>query len=306
VKTFQNRKGPKERQWAKRFMYTVVPLGGLFALLLGFLYGFHLLLIVLGISLLPTGVMAWLDNGKVNKRDQELAPFLRSLGNVTASMGTTIGASMEKIDRRSLGTLEPTIRRLQTRLRKQISPDKSWDAFRDEAGSELISRGTRMFVDGVTLGGPPERVGAIAAEFAMDAALMRSRRLVSSAPFAFLVIPLHFAMTGLMVFVLEIMKAFNTRISVAADTLESQADGSGLAMLPSLPVFQQHDMGMLSVLTMVSLVSMTISNALTPKFALGGHSTITALFGGITLIMTGFNLFIIPPVAGQVLLPAAA
>jgi flagellar protein FlaJ len=305
VKTFQNRRGPKERQWAKRFMYTVVPLGGLFALLLGFLFGFYLFLIVLGISLLPTGVMAWLDNAKVNKRDQELAPFLRSLGNVTASMGTTVGASMEKIDRRALGTMEPTIRRLQIRLRKQISPEKSWNAFRDEAGSELINRASRMFVDGVGLGGPPEQVGAIAAEFSMDAALMRSRRLVSAAPFAFLVIPLHFAMTGLMVFVLEIMKAFNSRITEAATTLEAQSEGSGLALLPSLPVFQSHDMGMLSLLTMVALVPMTISNALTPKFALGGHSMLTALFGGITLIMTGFNLFIIPPIAAQVLLPPA-
>ena len=177
----------------------------------------------------------------MSKRDQELAPFLRSLGNVTASLGTTISASLEKIDRRSLGTLEPTIKRLQVRLRNHVSPEKSWDAFRDEAGTELISRATRIFVDGVSLGGPPERVGAIAAEYAMDAALMRARRSVAAAPFAFLVVPLHFAMTALMVFVLEIMRAFNTRIAMASTELESQSGGSGLSMLPDLPVFQPHD-----------------------------------------------------------------
>ena len=92
-------------------------------------------------------------------------------------------------------------------------------------------------------------MGAIAAEYAMDAALMRARRSVAAAPFAFLVVPLHFAMTALMVFVLEIMRAFNTRIAMASTELESQSGGSGLSMLPDLPVFQPHDVSMLSHLT---------------------------------------------------------
>ena len=306
ITTYQHRRGPKERQWAKRLFYTVVPFGFLLGAVVGFTQGFHFFLILLGASLLPSGIMAWLDNGKVNKRDQEVAPFLRSLGNVTASLGTTVGAALDKIDRRALGNLEPAIRRLQIRLRKQISPEKSWNAFRDEAGSELINRATRMFVDGVSLGGPPDRVGAISAEFGMDASLMRARRLGAAAPFAFLVIPLHFAMTALMVFVLEIMKAFNTRITEASAILEAQSEGSGLSLLPSLPVFQPQDLGLLSILTMVALISMTISNSLTPKFALGGHALVAAFFGGITLLMTGFNLLLIPPVAAKILLPVRA
>ena len=305
VKTYQNRHGPKERRWAKRLLSILLPIGVLLGAVAGISMGIHFFFIILGFCLLPPGIMAFLDNGKVNNRDQEVAAFLRSLGNVTASLGTTVGASLEKIDRRSLGTLEPTIRRLQIRLRKQISPEKSWDAFRDEAGSELISRATRMFVDGVSLGGPPERVGAIAAEYSMDAALMRARRNVSAAPFAFLVVPLHFAMTALMVFVLEIMRAFNTRITEASEALSSQSGGSGMSLLPDLPVFQPHDISMLSHLTLVALVSMTISNALAPKFALGGHPIIVALFGAITCIMTGFNMFLIPPIASRVMLPSA-
>ncbi len=182
VKTYQNRRGPKERRWAKRLFYTAAPAGFLLGAVVGFTHGFHFFLILFGISLLPCGVMAWLDNAKVNNRDQEVAPFLRSLGNVTASLGTTVAAALDKIDRRALGTLDPTIRHLQIRLRKRISPERSWDAFRDEAGSELVSRATRMFVDGVALGGPPERVGAISAEFGMDAALMRARRAVAAPP----------------------------------------------------------------------------------------------------------------------------
>ena len=304
VRTYQNRRGPKERRWAKRLSFTLVPGGVFLGAVVGLNYGFDLFLITLGISMLPPGILGWMDNSKVNQRDQEAAPFLRSLGNVTGAMGTTVGAALDKIDRRSLGTLEPAIRRLQIRLRKQITPEKSWEAFRDETGSQLISRSTRMFVDSVALGGPPERVGAIAAEYAMDSALMRARRSVSAAPFAFLVIPLHFAMTALTVFVLEIMKAFNTRIAEASAILESQSGGSGLALLPSLPVFQAQNLSMLSYLTLTALVSMTISNALAPKFALGGHFTIVAFFGSITCVMSGLNMLIIPPIAQSVMLPS--
>ena len=302
VKTYQNRRGPVERYWAKRLFYTLVPAGILIGIFLGFTYGFPFFLFSLGFALFPSGLMAWLDNGRVNQRDQEAATFVRSLGNVTASLGTTLGASLVKIDRRYLGSLEPAIRRLQIRLSRQISTQKSWDAFRDEVGSELMNRTSRMFVDGVSLGGPPERVGAIAAEYAMDSATMRARRMVSAAPFAFLVIPLHFAMTGLMMFVLEIIRAFNTRIELATVDLAAQSGEEAIGNLPALPIFQSQDMTLMSTITLVALLSMTLSNALAPKFALGGHPLILSVFGSITCLMTGFNMAVIPPIAARVML----
>jgi archaellum biogenesis protein FlaJ (TadC family) len=58
---------------------------------------------------------------------------------------------------------------------------------------------------------------------------------------------------------------------------------------------------MLNMLITGTLISMTISNALAPKFALGGHPLSTALFGGITCLMTGANMLLIPPVAANLL-----
>ena len=75
-------------------------------------------------------------------------------------------------------------------------------------------------------------------------------------------------------------------------------------MLPDLPVFQPQDVSMLSHLTLVALVSMAISNALAPKFALGGHGINIAFFGAMTCLMTGFNKFLIPPIASRVMLPS--
>ena len=302
VKTYQNRRGPVERYWAKRLFYALVPASILIGIYLGYNYGFHYFLFSLGLALFPSGVMAWLDNGRVNQRDQEAATFVRSLGNVSASLGNTLGAALIKIDRRYLGGLEPSIRRLQIRLSRGISTHKCWDSFRDEVGSELMNRTTRMFVDGVSLGGPPEKVGAIAAEYSMDSATMRARRMVSATPFAFLVIPLHFAMTGLMTFVLEIIRSFNIRIEAASADLAAQSGGDGMGLLPDLPIFQSQDMALMSNITLVALLSMTISNALAPKFALGGHSLIIGVFGSITCLMTAFNMAVIPQIAARIML----
>ena len=305
VKTYQFKRGPVLRQQAMRLFYWFVPAGLVLGFIVGLLYGKVFFFLIFGASMLPAGFLSVKENSLIDKIDSEIAVFLRSLGKVTATLGTTVARSLNKIDRRSLSTLEPYLRRLDIRLSKGVDTQRCWDAFRDELGSELANRATKVFVDGITLGGPPEKVGEISGEYAMDTALMRARRAVSAMPFAFLTIPLHFAMTGLMVFVLEIMIAFNARITSALAEMESISGGSGIDAVASLPFFQEHDMGLLTMMTTIALVAMTISNSLAPKFAMGGHSLNAAFFGGITCIMTGFNLLVIPGITSNLLVDQA-
>lgn len=302
---YQNKRGPRLRQTSKRLLILFGPMGLFGGLFLSLSYGLPILLISIGLGLLPSGIYAYRDNAMVGRVDKETAAFLRSLGNVAESLGSTVSVALEKIDRRALTTLDPLIKRLQTRLKRSIDPDKSWNAFRDEAGSALLNSSTRMFVDGVTLGGSPEKVGSIASKHALEVALLRDRRAVSAAPFAILTIPLHFAMTALMVFILEIMITFNTQISGAISELNDSSAGQGLALLPPLPVFQSQDMSSLSMITTVALLSLTVANALSPKFAMGGSKLLMSLFGSITCLMTGLNMLIIPTIARTILLPDA-
>ena len=118
-------------------------------------------------------------------------------------------------------------------------------------------------------------------------------------------IPLHFAMTALMVFILEIMITFNSMISGAIAELNETTSGQGLSLLPPLPVFQSQDMGALSLITTVALISLTIANGLAPKFAMGGSKLLMAMFGSITCLMTGLNMLLIPSIAQKILLPDA-
>ena len=268
VKTYKNYKGPKERQRATFLFVTLGSVGALAAAFMLFTSGLGMAFLVLGMFLMPSGVYAFMDDAKVSKIDAETAKFIRALGNVAEALGSTLGGAMERIDRRSLGTLEPFVKRLQIRLRTQISPKICWDRFIDETGSELVNRSVKMFVDGTQVGGSPDRVGEVASDYAMNIALLRAKRYVTATPFAYLVVPLHGAMSALLIFVMEIMIAFNDKLAQATDELISQG-GSAAGKIPELPVFQPKDMSQSSMLTMGAVVVLTIANTMAPKFATG-------------------------------------
>ena len=300
IKTYKNHKGPKERQRATFLLLALLPIGVLAALYLAVTSGLGMGLLALGLFLMPPGIYAFMDDAKVTQLDNQLDKFIRSLGNVAEALGSTLSVAMSKIDRRSLGPLEPYVKRLQIRLRNQISPKVCWDRFKDETGSELVNRSTTMFLDGTNLGGSPSRVGEIAADYALTMSLLRAKRFVTATPFAYLTIPLHGAMTALLIFVMEIMRAFNGKLTEAVAELDAQRPGASLSM-PNLPVFQPSDITETTVLTMGAVIVLTIANTLAPKFATGGHHLKLAFYGSIMCTLSGLNLILIPPVASSLI-----
>ena len=300
VVTYKNRRGPKDRRVAGVLLITLGPVGLLAAVYLTISSGLGPAFLVLGFFLMPAGIFAFKDDMKVTRIDQELSKFLRSLGNVSESLGSTLSHAMTKIDRRSMGVLEPYVLRLQRRLKSQISPKVCWDRFMDETGSELVHRSTTMFVDGTSLGGSPEKVGSIASDYAMSIALLRARRHVTALPFAYLTIPLHGAMSALLIFVLELMTAFNQKLATAsAELVEQSADAA--ARVPNLHIFATKDMSQTALLTMGAVLILTIANAMAAQFATGGHSLKLVFYLGIMCILSGTSLFLIPPIAHKLL-----
>jgi len=136
VKTFDNKGGPKGRRLARKLFYYLIIPGAILASLIMVTYSLSWGLMLLGLVLFPTGILAWIDDGKVDKLDQETSMFIRAVGNVSASLGTTVSNALTKIDQRSMGNLEPYIQRLQVRLSNNLKPELCWDAFRDEVGAE--------------------------------------------------------------------------------------------------------------------------------------------------------------------------
>jgi archaeal flagellar protein FlaJ len=304
VKTYVGIRGPWKRRWAIRLFLWVMPVAVVAAILLQPMFGAGMVFLVLGLGMIPSGFLAFQDDSLVNKMEQEVAPFIRGLGNITSALGGTVGVGLKNMDRKSMGTLEPYIKRLQSRLDRRLSPDVCWELFRDEVGSDLVAKTTRMFVDGCRMGGDPQMVGEIAADYALGIALLRAKRAVTSSTFAYLTIPLHGAMVGLLVFILEVVRTFNNRLmTIAAEVQADVASGasSGASSMPALPMFETKDLGVTGMLLLSVMIVLTLVDSVAPRFATGGHPIKTAFYGSMMCITSGLGILLIPPVIAKIL-----
>ena len=140
VKTYKNRRGPLERRRALLLFYSLSPLGLITLLFMANNGALGLGFLALGASLAPSAFYAYRDDSKVARMDAELPNFIRALGNVSGALGVTLSTAINKIDKRAMGaTLEPYIKRLQARLKVQISPDVCWELKNPQARSGLSS-----------------------------------------------------------------------------------------------------------------------------------------------------------------------
>jgi flagellar protein FlaJ len=275
----------------------------LMALLVYFVFqsiGFAFL--VAGFLVLPVGVVTHMLERKVDDRDRDIADFLRSLGGVTAARGSTVINSLSHIDRRAIGSLEPELRRLLARIAAGISTSRAWSRFMAETGSELIHRVVRAFWDAIDLGGDPEKVGRFSADMALKVSLLRAKRKLVSSTFNYVIIPMHIALVGTLVFISEVVSAFNTKLVEAqaivggenATTLNPEDIG-----IPGALAFQNFDTGFIKLMVLTVILMLTAVNAFAPRAAAGGHNFKMALFGAMTLCATGALLLLVPPMAAN-------
>src|SRR5262245_21032308 len=123
----------------------LLPAAAVLGAIVAFVFSIGAGLIAAGIAVAPVGVMAFIDDRNVDAADKDVSTFLRSLGSVVGAIGTTVTEGMERLNQRSLASLEQGVRRLHVRLRSGIRPDMCWDRFISETGSELVDRSVSTF-----------------------------------------------------------------------------------------------------------------------------------------------------------------
>jgi flagellar protein FlaJ len=255
-----------------------------------------------GLVLLPLGIAVTRLEKKIDERDRDIADFLRALGGITSARGSTVIESLGHIDARAIGSLEPELRRLLTRVSCGLNTGLAWTRFMADTGSELVHRCVRAFWDGCDWGGEPEKVGQYASDMAMRVWLLRAKRQLVTSTFTYVVIPMHLALVGTLVFIAEVVVAFNDKllqaqaITASENTTTINPEDLGI---PGALSFQSFDTGILRLLVLVVVVALTFINAFAGRAAGGGHRFRLALFGSMTLIASGVLLLVIPGVAGS-------
>ena len=169
--------GSADQNQTRKIAKLVIP-GALFVSVVLLLLGLNweYVLILGAVILLPVGLMSSAADKKVTAKEKEISAFLRSLGGMATSTGTTLTEALGRMELSSFPALKPDVDRLAKRLRARIDPTICWQRFSSESGSQLITQVIDVFQDAVILGGDPDEVSSRCSAFTSRTAQLRAKR----------------------------------------------------------------------------------------------------------------------------------
>jgi len=250
-------------------------------------------MILCGIVALPPGVLIIMDDRRIDKYDSDIAGFLRSLGGITKAIGSTVNEALGRLDFGALGSLKKPVKTLNKSISLGMRPDFCWQRFVANTGSEHINRTVRIFWDSLSLGGDPLKVGNLSAMFAQKVALMRAKRKLVASTFTFTSLLIHATIAMLLVGIYQILLNFSKLLQTSN---MSEGGMEGLAQLPTFQFFTNSgaQLQMLNFMVTAMLIMLTIVDAFTIKTVEGGHNLKICFYIGLTLIISGLVLILLP------------
>lgn len=295
-----------EGTWPQRMagqlvIYTIATVFMVCPLLLLLGIGVGPILIIAAIILFPLGGVSMLAGREIDKKDREFGPFLRSLGSMAVSTGTTITEALTRIDLSSFPHLESDLKRLRSRLLAAVEPELCWRKFALETGSKLIGETITIFNDAVRLGGDPDTVAFLAAEFSTKTIMLRAKRQVVAATFSWLTVVMHGTIATLMVIILEIIRNFVDLIASAASAL---GEGAAQAATLALPTFNAPQVQFFEWITIIMVILLSVINAYAIIATDGGHKYKAVFYLSILLLLPGISFIVAPPLVQGILLTA--
>ena len=278
----------------------LLPAGAVLGAVVAFVFSIGAGMVAAGIAVAPVGVMAFIDDRNVDKADRDIATFLRSLGSIVGAIGTTVTEGMERINQRSLGSLEQGVRRLHVRLRSGIRPDLCWDRFVAETGSELVDRSVTTFWDTIKVGGDPDQIGFFASLFALKISLLRENRKLVSQTFMYLMVPLHGVLIAILLFVTEVMVVFATQLNnIQTQTIaNTDPTTTGGLDVTNVLAFASPNIGFIRGFALVVTLVLTVVDTWSPHATAGGHHHKVWLYAAVMLVMSGLGLMFVPHIVG--------
>ena len=175
-----------------------------------------------------------------------------------------------------------------------------------------------MFVDGVEVGCDPAQIGEICSDYAQDITELRAKRKLTSSTFSFLTLTMNLVMAFILVFVLEIIINFNSKLNevVSGESTMVSAEFEAPTTLTAPPglnipqtqdlsagldVFQMTNMGSLQYTIIFAVAILTLANSLAPKFSEGGNNLRIVSYLSTTSLCSGIVLLIVPPITKALL-----
>ena len=299
-----------ERMKVRRLSAVLLPVAVIVSsLLLIFNAGIGEVLVVIGLLIAPIGYVAMQDDKNIDNRDRDFSQFTKMTGSVVGGMGVTIKEGITKIDMKSIGSLQPLVKRLHIQLIMGMEPQLCWLKFVGATGSDLIDKFTYIFIDAIDLGGDATKVGKLVNTTNLEVVLLRMKRKLVSASFTTLIFPMHLAMSGLVIFIVEILVIFSTMLTKMYSTLDFGAStdiGGGIAgggisaQSMGFSLFQNVPTGLLIEFSWGIVIILTIANTFAAKYVDGGHNNKLCYYGSIMCVLSGICLIVVPPIVEMI------
>ena len=167
----------------------------------------------------------------------------------------------------------------------------------------MIHKLTNIFIDAADMGGDTDTIGEIVSSSNLEMVLLRLKRELISNGFVNLVIPLHAAMVGLLIFIVKILSKFMKLISTMFAT-QIAGIGSATDVLGKLSSISGLNMGifggipsqLLNIYLLAVVLILTFTNTLASKVVKGGANYLLYYYGSILSITSGVLMILLPKI----------
>jgi len=302
----------KEQQTIYAMERIIVPLVIVAIVVLGLLgVSAGLIYVLVGILLAPVGIIGFIDDANITLRDTDFSTFIRSFGAVMGGQGTTAVYALNTIDKKSLPALGPLVNSVYSKMNLGLDDKQVWDKFIGESGSNLIYKYLNIYLDTITLGGPPDAIGTVVGSSMLEQTLLREKKDMHARSFIILLIAMHIAMIGIFVVlyrimvvltgsVTEMMTKFSEQSAAAGASSGSSMGGvsAGSVLGGGMSMFTNFPEKEVGAFVVISLTIITVSNILAAKIFGGGDRYMFYFYGAIFCTLTGLVLLVGPIAVG--------
>jgi len=142
---------------------------------------YGLLFVALPFSpLLIPAAMVRREENQIQRRDETYPDFIRALGGTAQARSAEPSATIKALRGIDFGMLDNSIDRLEKRLSTRIDSDRAWDYFTADTNSAVISRYTRIYLEGAQSSGKPAETAEMVSRSVGNLLSLRNRRSLSA------------------------------------------------------------------------------------------------------------------------------
>jgi len=243
------------------------------------------------------------EEEKIKRRDNNFAAFLRSLGAAVAATSKDITVPLSKLRRHDFGPLTRNVDDLYKRLALRINRPKAWEYFSAETLSELISKFTEMYVEGIKAGGSPKKVSALISDNFLKIVGLRKMKYDSASTLTGILYGLAFAIAFVLYLTYMVLQNFD---KLASGLNQSLAQTGGTILPASQLNILNSGVFNFDILGMAILFMMVVHafvSAVMTRVISGGHKG-GAAWHFVLMVWTSVSVAVVVMASANYLLPA--